>query len=35
MSVPTRTVTHYDTVGNAEDVSDLIFDISPTGFSVR
>ena len=29
------TLDTYDLVGMAEDVEDVIFNISPTGFSVR
>ena len=32
MAVPTNTTQTYARVGQKEDVSDLIFNIAPTGF---
>ena len=32
MTVPTNTVTQYSTVGDREDLLDVIYDISPTDF---
>lgn len=34
MAQPSNTYDSYDMIGIREDLSDLIFDISPTGFSV-
>ncbi len=35
MPAPTGTFQTYQAVGNREDLSDIIWDISPTGVSVR
>lgn len=32
MTVAAATFQSYQAIGNAEDVSDLIFDVSPLGF---
>lgn len=34
MTVPTSTTQTYAQVGIREDLTDIIYDISPTGFSV-
>jgi hypothetical protein len=35
MAVPTGTFQTFQAIGNREDLSNLIFNISPTGTSVR
>lgn len=35
MAAPTGTFQTYQAIGNREDLSDIIWDISPTGVSVR
>jgi len=35
MAVPTGTFQTFQSIGNREDLSDIIYDISPTGVSVR
>lgn len=35
MAAPAGTFQTYQAIGNREDLSDIIFDISPTGLSVR
>lgn len=34
MAVPTNTFETYDAIGNREDLTDVIYNIAPTGHSV-
>jgi len=35
MTAPGGTLRTYEAIGNREDLEDIIWDISPTGLSVR
>ena len=35
MSVPTGTLTTYDSIGEREDLADVIYNVDPTGLSVH
>jgi len=34
MALPTNTFATYEAIGNREDLSDVVYRIDPTGFSV-
>ena len=35
MTVPSGTFQTYQAIGNREDLTDIIYNVAPTGFSVR